>query len=511
MVRLRRAAFAAALLVAGAAHAHLIVDMKVSVRGPAFVAASQPFTIEVVADNLANDNALGLVATTTLPAGVTFTGVTAPRWNCGQSKGVVTCSAEELPPGEHVIAIRATAPSQAGPIVTRTKIQSLGSSDVVEKNDNATGTTTIYDPAQCTAPAPALLSPADGTVIDAATVGFSWSASAAGARYVVRAATEGAAAASVAGTQGTAAIAALDRGESVWWVDATFTDCPTVSSATRRLTKTRAPSVALTDVATGFQKPAGIAFGPEGEMYVTDEAASVVWRRLNGQTTTIPGIAGEPGAVNGQFAKFNRPTGITVTPLDGYIYVADTLNNDVRILYTGGPFVPAFSVGNGALHAPAAIAATLRGSLYVADTGSGTLRLLTPVTGTTGLFTITTVAQFVAPAGVAVDAAGAVYVSDDHAVKKNGVTLAAGFDQPGALAVDALGNVYVVDRGTKLLSKIAPSGLATPLAQFADPAGVAVDADGAVYVADAGTRTVRRVDVTLADVAAPPRRRAAGR
>jgi DNA-binding beta-propeller fold protein YncE len=513
----RALVFVSALLLASTAHAHLVVDMKAAVRGPAFVAAGQQFTIEIVADNLANDNAFGLVVTTTLPAGVTHAGTTAPGWNCSASKSVVTCSAEELKPGEHIIAIRAVAPSQPGAQVTRVKVESIGSFDPFPNNDTASHSVMVYDPARCTAAAPALLSPADGAALGAASVPFSWSASADGARYTVRAATEGAGEIEVASTASTSALVPLGRGESTWRVIANFTDCPPVASATRRLTKTQAPAVALVDVATGFQRPAGIAFGPEGEMYVTDEQASVVWRVANGQATAIAGAPGEPGAANGQFARFNGPTGITVTPLDGFIYVADTLNNDVRILYTGGPFVPAFSVANATMKEPAAVAATLRGSIYVADTGNGVLRLMTPVSGTTGVFTITPVASFDAPRGVAVDAAGVVYVSDDHAVKKIPLggapaTLASGFDRPGALALDAAGNLYVCDRGARVLYKVAPSGLVTPVAPFGDPAGVAVAADGAVYVADAGTRAVRRVDlVATAAPAAGPRRRAAGR
>jgi len=58
--------------VATAAEAHLLVDMKMSIRAPAFVAAGQQLTYEVVADDLANDNAIGLSVADTLPAGATF-------------------------------------------------------------------------------------------------------------------------------------------------------------------------------------------------------------------------------------------------------------------------------------------------------------------------------------------------------------------------------------------------------------------------------------------------------
>lgn len=531
MVRLRGALAAAALLTALSAQAHLIVDVKMSIRAPAFVAAGQPFTYEVVADDLANDNAVGLVVTDTLPSGVAFVSATAADWNCSTSKGTVTCSAEQITPGEHVIAIRVNAPSQPSTLLNKVHVTSLGSFDPQPNNDDAVSSTTIYDPSRCTAPPPALLSPADGALVDASVVHFEWAASAAGARYVVHAATEGAAEGAVATTTSSSASAVLDRGTSAWRVETVFTDCPSVTSAPRRVTTTRAPAVSINDVATALTSPAGVAFGPGGELYITDENDSVVRLFADGQLTTIAGAVGERGTANGQFARFDHPRGVTVTPLDGFVFVADSGNHEVRVLYTGGPFVPAWDAAGVAatpgfkdgqssvalLNAPSAVAATLRGSIYVADTGNHAVRLLTPVSGFVGLFAVTTVAHFDSPEGVAVDASGALYIADGstHTISKivNGTlttVASAGLDHPSALALDALGNLYVCDRGSNALLKIAPSGLVTTVAQFGDPTGVAVAADGSVYVADAGAHAVRRVKVIAA--APPPitRRRATG-
>ena len=516
------------LFAASAAHAHLIVDVKVSVRAPAFVAAGQPFTYEVVVDDLANDNAIGVVATNTLPSGVAYSGTTASGWNCSQSKGTITCSAEELAPGEHVIAIRVTAPLQRGSLANKAHVTSLGSTDPESKNDNATLEHVVYEPARCTAAAPSLLEPAENAIVDTPLTHFTWSAVPGATRYDVHAAMEGALAATIATSTSSNAITALDRGAGAWWVEAIFSDCPPAISLHRSITTTRAPAVTIKDIATGFTKPGGVAFGPGGELYVTDEGDSVVRVLDDGPPVTIVGAAGDHGAANGQFARLNHPRGITVTPLDGFVYVADTGNHEVRILYIGGPFVPAYSVAGTApnagyldgdsfsakVNAPAGVAATFRGSIYVADTGNGVIRLLTAVPGTTGIFGVTTVASehFDAPEGIAVDAAGNVFVGERGAVRKiapNGAvsTVASGFTRPAALALDALGNVYVGDRSDGTLWKVAPSGLATLWARVGDPAGVAVAADGSLYVADASARTVRQLEVVR--TATPPRRRSA--
>ncbi len=502
----------ACVLFAGSASAHLIVDLKVSVRAPAFVAAGQPFTYEIVVDDLANDNAIGVVMTNTLPANVTFSGTTAPGWNCTASRGFVSCSAEVLTPGEHIIAIRVTAPSQRTTLSNKAHISSLGTTDTELHNNDATLDSIVYPPASCTAAAPALLAPLDNATVDTQLTRFTWSPVAGATRYIVRAAVEGALAAEIATSSTATAVAPLDRGVGTWSVEAVFSDCPPVSSSERPITSTRAPAVTIQDVASGLAKPGGVAFGPGGELYVTDEGDSVVRLIADGKATTIVGLAGNPGSATGQFARLNHPRGITVTPLDGYVYVADTANNEVRILYTGGSFVPAHTVASS-LNAPAGVAATLRGSIYVADTGSGAIRLLTPVSGTTGFFTMSTVSEhYDSPEGIAVDAAGNVFVGERGAVRKIApdgavTTLASGFLRPAALAVDALGNVYVGDRSDGVLWKVAPSGLATRWAQLGDPAGIAIAADGSVYVADAAARAVRRVEIVRTET--PPRRRSA--
>jgi len=109
------------------------------------------------------------------------------------------------------------------------------------------------------------------------------------------------------------------------------------------------------------------------------------------------------------------------------------------------------------------------------------------------------------PYGVAVDALGNVYVSDNfhNSVKKipvNGgvpIVLASGFNQPEGIAVDGSGNVYVADAGNNAIKKIPVGGGAPVIlgSGFIKPDGVAVDSLGNVYVADYGNIAIKKIPV----------------
>ena len=135
-----------------------------------------------------------------------------------------------------------------------------------------------------------------------------------------------------------------------------------------------------------------------------------------------------------------------------------------------------------------------------------------------------TAAFFNEPAGVAIDAAGNIFVSD--AVNANirkitpagvvttfagstarvagrvdGTGTAARFEDPAGLAFDSAGNLFVADLGGANIRKITPAGVVTTFAgstggvrgriddtgtaaRFEDPAGLAFDSAGNLFVAD---------------------------
>ncbi|MEO6995067.1 MAG: NHL repeat-containing protein [Lacunisphaera sp.] len=192
---------------------------------------------------------------------------------------------------------------------------------------------------------------------------------------------------------------------------------------------------------------------------------------------------------------------------------------------------------------PQGLAVDHSGNLYVADMDNYTIRKITPagvvttIAGTAGMAGYTDgvgpTARFWKPQGMAVDAAGNVYVSDtpNQTVKKissdgtvitlagnvllepawaDGTGTAARFSNPEGLAADDAGNVYVADYGNSSIRKITPSGQVTTIAgipgsagnedgpagaaRFQYPYAVAVNGSGSnIYVADYGNNAIRKI------------------
>jgi sugar lactone lactonase YvrE len=192
-------------------------------------------------------------------------------------------------------------------------------------------------------------------------------------------------------------------------------------------------------------------------------------------------------------ARFSEPFGVASAP-DGTIYVADagvaqrirritpagivsTLAGGERGYVDGDPTAARFDT-------PSGLAIDAAGTLYVADTGNNVIRSINPKgvvstiagDGTAGYRDgPAREARFNGPVGVAVDARGRVIVADTYndrirAIHPDGtVTTVAGSGQPGW--------------------SDGPSGVA----QFDTPCGVAVDAAFNIYVADTGSHAVRRI------------------
>jgi len=181
------------------------------------------------------------------------------------------------------------------------------------------------------------------------------------------------------------------------------------------------------------------------------------------------------------------------------------------------------------------------GNIYVADTGNGTLRKITPdgrvstLAGYPGSFGHANGtgmnARFLAPQGVTVDNVGVIYVADTASatIRKvspgglvapfagsasnynsfDGTAANANFHQPEGVAVNASRDVFVADAWNHTIRKITQSAVVTTLAglagnpgsvdgtnskaRFNRPAGIAVDNSGNLFVTDSLNHTVRKI------------------
>ncbi len=231
---------------------------------------------------------------------------------------------------------------------------------------------------------------------------------------------------------------------------------------------------------------------------------------------TFAGTAGSAGSVDGPAAtaRFDRPTGLAVDPA-GHVFVADVSANFIRKIAADG------TVSTFATQAAVALALDSAGRLYVADGRSRLVRFAPDGTATPFAGTATPgradgpalSAQFDAPAGVAVDVSGAVYVADtgnrtlrriaaDGTVSTfagragetgsvDGPAATARFNAPRGLAFDAAGRLLVAD-GTAI-RRVARDGTVSTLASATAAYGIAVDTAGSIFVADANLHLIRRL------------------
>ncbi|MBM2849043.1 MAG: hypothetical protein HW418_1985 [Anaerolineales bacterium] len=113
---------------------------KTDTPDPVLTGAPLTYTLSVA--NSGPNATTSVMVTDTLPGSVTFVGVAAPGWSCGQSSGVVTCSLATLAVGAAPdIVITTNAPGAAG-VFTNTASLSSALPDLTPAN-NATSITTM--------------------------------------------------------------------------------------------------------------------------------------------------------------------------------------------------------------------------------------------------------------------------------------------------------------------------------------------------------------------------------
>jgi DNA-binding beta-propeller fold protein YncE len=243
--------------------------------------------------------------------------------------------------------------------------------------------------------------------------------------------------------------------------------------------------------------PGALGLDARGNVYFVDTGNSSV-RTISaaGQVATLAGAA----------ARFSSPAGLAVQPGPGgtvaAIYVADTGNHTIRVVTPGVPVQVATLAGTAGVagfqdssepgsadgarfNAPAGLALDLQGNLYVADRGNQAIRMIAPDG------TVSTVAGN--PAAVGADDGGAGLAS---------------FNGPSAVAVTVDGStLYVADTGNHLVRRIQDGSVSTLAGTAGEPGSadgskdtllnapvaIALDNAGNLYVTNNGSSTVCQI------------------
>src|ERR1700722_5064366 len=283
----------------------------------------------------------------------------------------------------------------------------------------------------------------------------------------------------------------------------------------------------------GLNSPSGVAVDNTGIVYIADTVNYMIRQvGLNGAINAIAGnakLCHLPSQGNcgdgkvGHGAQLNYPIGVA-TDAAGNVYIADTGDNEIRVVNTGTVDI---TVAGVVIH---------KGLIEtVAGMATG-VPCATPIAPSCGDGGAATSAQLNNPQGVAVDSAGNIYIADsgDHRIRMvsastgtitayagngspcnpnkgcgdNGAATAANLSNPFQISLDASGNLFCTDppvnsirevtASTQTISTVAgngysgftgDSGLAT-LAELNGSRGVAVDASGNVYIADTGNERI---------------------
>ena len=251
-------------------------------------------------------------------------------------------------------------------------------------------------------------------------------------------------------------------------------------------------------ISAELEGPAGVVVDGAGNLYFSDFGNNVI-RQITpaGIISTVAGngtwgYGGDGGPATS--AELEGPTGIAVDGA-GNLYIADASNNRIRKVTPGQGWTITTVAGGGsggdggpatsaALASPEGVAVDGAGNLYIADSGHGVIREVTPG----GIISTVPLNNAKWPVGVALDGAGNLYISDPTAglirmVAPSGfVTTVAG--NGSCAIVDGYGTCYSGDNGP-----------ATG-AELSNPSYIALDGAGNLYIADSSNYCIRKVDVS---------------
>ncbi|NHI04144.1 hypothetical protein DYY67_1519 [Candidatus Nitrosotalea sp. TS] len=268
----------------------------------------------------------------------------------------------------------------------------------------------------------------------------------------------------------------------------------------------------VSNFATNFTAPTGIAIDSSGDFYVVDSGNSQIKKfDSNGKLLSS---WGNLGSGNGQLL---HPNGIFVGKK--YVFVADTGNARIDIFdKDNGQFI--YSLGGygdskGMFHTPVGLVADNQEDILVADSGRNTIQEFDTHFTFMNEFKslLTGNNNFTATNGIALDSKGDIYVSspDDKILEFSSIgnfinffgsqgSEEGRFSNPTAIALDSNGDFYVADTLNHRIQKFDPYGnfilswgsVGTSVGQFEEPVGLAIDQSDNIYVVDEKNNNIQK-------------------
>jgi sugar lactone lactonase YvrE len=328
------------------------------------------------------------------------------------------------------------------------------------------------------------------------------------------------------------------------------------------------PDGTITSIGQRGNPTSGLTFDNAGNLYICDPTHNRILELsvVSGTVTTVAGNgafrdSGDGGPAS--IAQMSAPNGLAMDGA-GNLYIAASDNHRVRRIANAGVITTIAGTGisgysgdgrpaiDAQVAYPADVAADAAGNVFIAQPMNYAVRKVS-ADGTIATFAgnglfghsgdggAATNARLGAPSGIALDAAGNLYIVDgaNNRIRKvspagiiatvagNG---AAGYSGDGGPAVnaalnisrapgpypllhpaiDSAGTIYFPDAGNHRIRKVTPDGIITTVAgngipgysgddgpatnaQLNYPEAVAVDAAGNLYITDTFNHRVRRV------------------
>ena len=242
--------------------------------------------------------------------------------------------------------------------------------------------------------------------------------------------------------------------------------------------------------AAGLVWPVALAFGPDGNLYVSDEGTHKL-SVLNPDG----GLVRQWGEFGTGTAQLNRPSGFAFDQ-DGTVFVADTLNHRVQRFTLEGQHLGGFGTHGsapGQLNMPWGLAFEHTGNLLVADWRNDRVQRFTPFGELLSTFghSGSGDGEFNRPAGLAVDGHGDIYVADRG---NNRIQLFDANDRyvekfEGNATLSKIGRRYILANPKTL--RLRDMANLEQTRTFRAPAAVRVDGEFRMYVADFGAHRVQ--------------------